>query len=226
MIEASQPGTPEEQLLRMIEGGQPAAPPPSPPPAKGRFDLSQLIARAHDAVSGLQGQWRRQFRHQDRGDAVLRNLRLASRVAWAGLAALGVYFLVAVVFTRPKQTPMILTTSLPQEGAVPALTPDDLNRPLSEYLASVLQRNPFTGGAGATSAAPVRTARDKLKELAGALVVVGIDRGVKPEALVEDTAAGRTHFIKVGDVINGMTVREISERGVILSYDGEELLLQ
>lgn len=227
MIEGSSKDTPEEQLLRMIEGGQ-APPSEPPPPAKRGLDLVQLAIWWQRTAAGWQGQWRKLFRSQDRGDAVLRNLRIASRVAWIGLASLGVYFIVAVVLTKPKRTPMILTSSRPAEGvgAMPAVTPDDLAKPLSEYLASVLQRNPFTGGAGATSAAPIRSARDKLKELAGGLVVVGIDRGAKPEALIEDAAGGRTHFIKVGDVINGMTVREISERGVILSYEGEELLLQ
>ncbi|HEX9780844.1 MAG TPA: hypothetical protein VGB20_06500 [bacterium] len=168
----------------------------------------------------------------EREDLVLRNLRLATRVGWLVLVALGCYVMLDLfVF---QQVPRFsadgrLEPSGDAVAAVPASEApiDQLARPLSEYIAAAVQRNPFTGTSEATASAPApaRSARDELLELSKTLVVVGIAQGITPEALVEDTKQQRTFFLRVGDAINGLTVREISSKGVLVTYEGEELLL-
>ena len=56
--------------------------------------------------------------------------------------------------------------------------------------------------------------------------MVGINRGKVPEALVEDTEAKRTYFVKVGDEINGLKISAIDVNGVKVTYEGEEAVLQ
>ena len=47
-----------------------------------------------------------------------------------------------------------------------------------------------------------------------------------PEALIEKSDEKRTYFVKVGDQINGVTVKTIDQRGVTVAYEGEEITLQ
>ena len=88
-------------------------------------------------------------------------------------------------------------------------------------------RNPFRLSAGRLSEpATGQTVRSKLLELTSQLTVVGINRGRVPEALIEDKDAKRTHFVKVGDQINGVTIIRIDSQGVTVRYEGEETTLQ
>jgi hypothetical protein len=170
-------------------------------------------------------------RVQRREDPVLRNLRLFSRILWLCLAGLGAY--VAISLLVEDRQAVRSPTPKPKAGAGASASGADaalneLALPLSEYVASVMQRNPFTGSSEILEQAPqpvTQSAREKLQALAEKLVIVGIDRGPSPEALIEDTNQQRTHFVKVGDQINGLEIKEISDRGVLLGYEGEELLI-
>lgn len=69
------------------------------------------------------------------------------------------------------------------------------------------------------------SARSHIEDLSRNLVVVGIDRGAHPVAFVEDVQEKRTYLVGVGDRLNGMVVEEIGPKGVLLSYDEQEVLL-
>lgn len=225
--------TAEERLLHLIEGA--GSPNPqlagaslmSASPVKSSFRdrLSQagqqFIVTAKFRLGGL-------LHPRQRGDSVLQQLQLASRVLWLALLGLSIYLCVQVIGDRARrQAPVAAASANQAAGPVaPPPSPDTLMKPMADYLSAILQRNPFTGTSGATSAAPIQRARERLKDLTSSLVVVGIDRGAKPEALIEDKNQGRTYFVKVGDAVNGAFVKEISARGVIVEYEGEELLLQ
>ena len=86
------------------------------------------------------------------------------------------------------------------------------------------QRARGTARAAAKAAEPV--AKSALETITATLKVVGINRGRVPEALIEDTAAKRTYFVKVGDQVNSLTVKGIDKRGVTVMYQDEETLLQ
>jgi hypothetical protein len=74
-------------------------------------------------------------------------------------------------------------------------------------------------------AAPV-TIKRRLDEMVQGLVVVGIDRGPNPAALIEDQQTGRTTVIRVGDTVRDAKVKKIDGDGVLLTYEGEEHLLR
>lgn len=186
------------------------------------------------AVRGLLTQIRRRFVDGRREtDAVLRNLRLIHRLLWVALAGLGVYVVVDLLLMQPVWRPSAPARAIggpgaPDPGAQTVSRGQPVLKPLSEYLTAIQVRNPFTGlPGGLTLNQPTaKTTKRRLEDLAQGLAVVGIDRGPNPEAIIEDTAQQRTYFVKVGDDINGMIVQDISAQGVMVAYEGEELLLR
>lgn len=204
--------TPAEQLLRMIEGGS------------GAVSLSRPSLRR--LVAGWFGRAGSRARTWDQADPWLGNIRLAGRLMWLVLAVLGAY--TALVLLRPAPVPSLGTTPGAGDGAPSAVAEERPLKPLSEYLSAITTLNPFTGGATQQSpTVPVtETARQRLEGLTNSLIVVGIDNSAVPEAIIEDTEQRRTYFVKVGDEIKGVVIREISPKGVSVSYEGEEILLR
>ena len=215
--------TAEERLLRMIEGPQPQMAAGTPGRGgPGFFNLK---------LGGLGSIFTRPKPLSGREDPVVRHLRLISHGLWIVLLAIGGYVVFAM--TRPqKRLPAFTPPSAQGPAATPASVGADplnqLSHPLGSYVDSVMQRNPFTGGADLPEQpvqAPVQSARERLEAITSKLTIVGIDRGTVPEALIEDTSQGRTYFVKVRDKINGLDVSDINTRGVVVRYEGEELLL-
>ncbi|MBI3011177.1 MAG: hypothetical protein HYY58_01615, partial [Candidatus Omnitrophica bacterium] len=205
--------TAEEHLLRMIEGPRGADPPGKPTPASV---LSQLKDRAQGLMARLWGLVVPARRGRYGTDTFLWNLRLASRLLWVVLAGLGTYVVLDLLVIQPKPRPgrILAIGNATTASEVSPANPADSLQPLADYLASVTQYNPFTGAAQGRQAAPViKTTKRRLEELASGLMVVGIDRGPNPVALIEHSAQQRTYTVKVGDEINGMIVKEISSEG-------------
>ncbi len=219
--------TAEEQLLRMIEGPQPGSPSTASPgsPEPPRAPRGSPLTGFSQQVSG----WLQRLspsRARPRGrDPLIWNLQLASRVLWVILAVLGAYVVVDLVLIQP--TYQLNRSGGPggsASGPVSARTP---LKPLADYIGAVIQRDPFTGllPGMAQQASPPTTQR-RLEEMAAGYVLVGIDRGPNPTALVENTEQKRTLIINVGDDIGGMKVKKITSEGVLLNYEGEEYLLR
>ncbi|MBI4355433.1 MAG: hypothetical protein HY597_03140 [Candidatus Omnitrophica bacterium] len=220
----AEPGTPEERLLRMIEGPQGPATgkPAAPPRASG--------------LAWIQERWRRlsplrfqrlapAYGGKPQTDALLGNLRLANRLLVLLLAGLGVYLVMAVLVMTPKPKQWTATTS--QGGVIAAAPGSAALKPLAYYVGLIQSRNPFTGGAEAVAPQMVtESIRQKLEKMVASLKVVGISPGAKPEALLEDDEAQRTYFVKVGDDIHGVKVKQITTEGVTVTYEGEELVLR
>lgn len=205
----------------MIEGPHGGLP-GGPKPAVGVLQsLSTFFNR-------LPNPFRRKLRSGRRdADPVLANLTLVQRVLWLVLILFGAYVAFDLVAVQPTSTLDRVTAHAPEAPEASAGAPSTATlRPLADYLSIVQQANPF-GGAAAIIAAPItQTTKQRLEELASGLVVVGIDRSANPEAIIEDTEQQRTYFVKVGDELNGLTIREISAKGVMVTYEGEELLLK
>ncbi len=215
--------TPAEQLLRMIEGPQPVA-----APAKGGETVP--LMRGGDVWRGMVAAVRRRLMPSHREvDVFLWNLRLVQRILWVVLAGVGLYVVVDFFMVKPpRQVAQVASVQMPGNTASSAESVNGQGKlkPLSGYLESVQQRNPFTGLSDMLTQSPLKTTEHRLEELAKGLTVVGIDRGANPEAIIEDSAQQRTYFVKVGDELNGMKVKEISSRGVVITYEGQELVLQ
>ena len=220
--------TAEEQLLRMIEGSKGSAPSKVAwhPASLGRFMAPFWKG------GGFLRRWSgRTLSQRDQGDAFLWQLQLTGRVFWVILAGLGLYLVVDLWVLQPTLPPTLLSQVTPPPGpATSGTLPPTLEEQLrqsAEYRSTLAARNPFrlaTGRMSETTAG--QSVKNKLVELTNTLTIVGINRGKIPEALIEDTEAKHTYFVKVGDQINGMTVSAIDENGVKITYEGEELVLK
>lgn len=214
--------TPAEQLLRMIEGPQPAA-----APAKGGESVP-LMRRADLWRGVIAAVRRRLLPSRQEVDVFLWNLRLVQRVLWVVLAGLGLYVVLDFFLVKPpRRMAQVASVQMPENGAsVESTEGTGALKPLSGYLGAIQERNPFTGVSDLLVQSPLKTAQRRLEELAQGLTVVGIDRGANPEAIIEDRVQQRTYFVKVGDELNGMHVKDISSQGVVVTYEGQELVLQ
>ena len=224
--------TAEEQLLRMIEGpATPSSPSKRPAPSAQAAQLLEMFRRAMGTL--------RQKLMQPRlgkapADPFLWQLQVAGRLAWIVLAGLGIYVVADMVVQRPQ--PIRLAMPLTGAGgsspggaetAAHAVPPDPLEQHAAEYRQTLAARNPFRlATERVMDTATGQTVRNRLVELTGSLAIVGINRGRVPEALIEHKEEKRTYFVKVGDTINGVTVTTIDQRGVTVTYEGEELTLQ
>ena len=216
--------TPAEQLLRVIEGS-PMPTAPGATTAKSASPLKWLVERLHALLAGLA---QLVLPAQREADSFLWNLRVAHRVLWVVLAGLGAYLALDVLAIRPtsRLASHLLPPSKADAAPAPSVSAGPSLRALSEYLAAAQRRNPFTGTVATAAKAASKTTKKRLADLAGDLVVVGIDRGANPIALVEQTSQQHTYMLKVGDTVNGMTVKSITPDGVVVTYEGEELTLK
>ena len=181
-------------------------------------DLKNRLRQALHAFKGKQAA----------GDPLLWNLQLASRFLWFLLAVLGVYVVLDLVVMQPagRVASTIASARGGSGGAVPPVMAENPLRPLADYIGAVIARDPFTGAVPGTSSSPVKTSEHRLEEMAKGLVLVGIDRGPRPAALVEDTEKQKTFVVNVGDEVKGMRVKEVNSEGVVFTSDGEEYVLR
>ena len=214
--------TAEEQLLRMIEGPEGV---PSRRPTQ-RFSFERLLEPLQGSFEATR-QWVLGSRNrQERSDVFLRQLRFAGRFFWIIVAGLMLYLIIDLLMTKPA-IPRLPSGGIPQLPNPEAADPGEaLRQQAAEYRQTLAARNPFRLANRMLEAQTGQTAKNRLVELTGTLVVVGINRGAIPEALIEDTAAKHTYFVKVGDQINGVTIASISQTGVAVRYEGEEILLK
>ena len=225
--------TAEEQLLRMIEGPKSGSSKQRTP--RGGFSLGRFLAQVQERVGLLRQRLAPAVSSASRAhaDIFLWRLRLIDRVFWIILVALGAFVVLDLLLParRPPASVAQLirgASSASQAGGASSAPADQQLRPVAEYREVLASKDPFGIGAavhgmGSSSGS---TAHGKLQEMVSKLAVVGMNRGQQPEALIEDSEAKRTYFLKVGDAINGMTVKAIGQSGVTLTYEGEETTIQ
>lgn len=172
--------------------------------------------------------WLFRSRHRlEQSDPLLWRLRLAQRIFWVILGGVGCYLAIDLFLMQRRPPTMQSSTTRPIEPSGIGEAPlEETLKTEAEYREELVGRNPFglTMGGSSTSSAPQHS-KSRLAELAAALSIVGINRGRVPEALIEDKTAKRTFVVKVGDVVNELTVKAIDENGVLVSHEGEETTL-
>lgn len=204
----------EERLLRVIEKGQARSASMSLGANKG-LGLFKILR------TWLAQNYSRPVARES--DLTLRLMRIASAVLWFGLACFGIYF----IFDLVHQQSPFKHKLFEAKSRIVASAKDSVNAALEEklqpenhYVDAMQNPNPFTGAAEEVKVEePVRgpSASQKLAEMAKGLAVVGINRGPVPDAIVENTEQKRTFFVKAGDMINDMKVKEIRHDKVVLT---------
>ena len=109
----------------------------------------------------------------------------------------------------------------PQEAA-------SLKRTAAYYLDKISGRDIFKLGPkkSPVSNEPVKVINQAVIDAAQNFKLVGISWSNDPDAMIEDTAAKKTFFVKRGQVVGDFKVQAISKDKVILSYGQEEIELK
>ena len=212
----------------MIEGSAPSPAPSNKPGAPAPWVRAlEGLRRGWDTVRG----WlTRPAIGKAPEDPFLWQLQLAGRIAWIILAGMGLYVLADMWLMQPQPPRLALPlngTMGPDATTGAHAVADPAEGRAAEYRETLASHNPFRlTTERIIDTATGHTAHSKLLELTAPLVIVGINRGRVPEALIEHSEEKRTYFVKVGDQINGVTVKSIDQQGVTVTYEGEEVTLQ
>ncbi len=103
-----------------------------------------------------------------------------------------------------------------------------LGQPFSHYLEKSRQKNIFKMGPSEplVKAQSIETPSFSIPEATKHLKLVGISWSSAPYAMIEDTTASRTFFVKTGEIIGEIRVQAIFKDKVILSHAGQEIELR
>jgi hypothetical protein len=102
-------------------------------------------------------------------------------------------------------------------------------RELAEYISTVAERNifhPFEAKKVEEKITPEEEKVVKISEKTSTLKLVGISWLDTPEsasAMIENSTTSVTHFLKIGDKINDVTVKMIYADTIILTFEDEEM---
>jgi len=96
-------------------------------------------------------------------------------------------------------------------------------KPFSFYLESVKSRDIFKMGQKIDSPEVISS---KAAEASQTLKMVGISWSEQPEAMIEDTKAGKTYFVKKGQMVGDFRVENIYKDKVTLRYGVESIDLR
>ena len=102
-------------------------------------------------------------------------------------------------------------------------------RELQEYVGAIARRNifqPYEVKAGEKGLTPAEAAMAPINERTKDLKLVGISWLDTPEsasAMIENTQSGVTYFLKSGEQINNVTVKQIFADSVLISFGNEEM---
>lgn len=229
----AQKPTPEEQLLKLIEGGSDAAKPsPDKPSAAG--PASKSLASMKKLPGFLDYFKTHGFGKSARFDvAALMDIRNINR-ALVGLVAVSVFYLfIDLIFFKPGDSRFLAQVStsdavFPMTSAAVGSTATDI----SVYKESIRKRNPFLPPqsgqnvvAADSGAAPVSAAAGTLNEMLQGYKLVGISVSDQPLAMIEEVSTGRTYFLRKGQDFKSLKVQDVSREKVTVTYEGEEASL-
>jgi hypothetical protein len=222
--------TSEKQLLKLIED------PKKDNAVDGRairyrrnslFSLSAWLSRIYFFKNKLRGSFDyRDFRKLD--------VKAINNILFLSIIILAAYFIFSfsvsmVDMKNPWDSKFKVSDSGSQTGEV-AENISFLKKAESFYLEKVRQRDIFKIGAKnivGGAEAVMKDASSKAIDATKHLRLVGISWSSDPDAMVEDTIALRTFFVKRGQSLGtDIRVEAILKDKVVLSYKGEEVELR
>ncbi|MCF7872671.1 MAG: hypothetical protein K9L95_02515 [Candidatus Omnitrophica bacterium] len=95
--------------------------------------------------------------------------------------------------------------------------------PLLYYLEMVQRRNVFSPFKLEPKAEKMKKKKESLAKLTKGLNLVGISLGKNPYAMIEDQETGKTYFLNKGDKIRNLKLHSILKNKVILIYEGAKI---
>ncbi len=159
------------------------------------------------------------------------DIKLINRALGLLIFVLTVYFIINLFnsLSNFKKMPSYLEFK-PQEGPTFAATqqPSFLKKAVSYYFEKIRERDIFKMGPKKSTAVEGshKGPSVKITEATQHLKLVGISWSNDPDAMIEDTKALRTCFVKRGQMIGDVKVQAIFKDKVVLTYAGEEIELR
>lgn len=223
------PLTPEKQLLKFIESSKLSTAGVHAQAAR-RQGMSFLNFGAWlGRVSFLKvrfEKWRRSFSLEQL------DVKAVNRLLASLTALLIVYFfssLLVSLFSLNKMPRLELKTAAGKIETTLA-EPSGFKKAVSFYLDKVRERDIFTMGTTKKPALAQTGAKtgpsSKNPSVFENLKLVGISWSNDPDAMIEDSKALRTFFVKRGEMVGEAKVQAIFKDKVVLSYNGEEFELK
>ncbi len=217
--------TPEKQLLNLIES----------PKAKDAGPRPNLV-KHHGMRLLSSGVWKgKLYFFKDYIKKVLSggfqqpDLKWINRVL-AAIIVISVFYLMNTfyfsIIGMKKMSHLKFTA---QESAKGARFRDvtTLKQPAAYYVDKIRQRDIFSMGAKkAVQEKAPDTVSSEIVEATQSLKLVGISWSNDPDAMIEDSKALRTFFVKRGQMIGRVKIEAIFKDKVILSYEGKEVELR
>lgn len=223
------PATPERELLRLIEGqhtkiGNRQKLRKLRHQGRSFFSLSAWIARISFFKTSLSGSISK-IKNQPF------DVKLLNKFLCFVIIFLAVYSFVFIfsAFKEIKGISSFLTLTPGATHSVKVPEAVSLKNSASYYINKARDRNIFEMKqvAKAASTQPaVKRSSSKIVEATKHLRLVGISWSKDPDAMIEDTKAMRTYFVKRGQKIGDIKVESILKDRVILSYEGETIELR
>ena len=225
--------TAEQKLLKIIEtqGGAPQA---SAPLAKSEQVASQVASAVKSSglppisLDSILGPLLSVFKGSASGVSLgmreINNVLLGIVVILAGLFVLNIFS-----GTRLLKTKVVFKVDAQGIKFSDNLTPQV--KVISNYLDNIGKRNIFQPYEKKAVQVSDDTGMDAkhIVTMAKNLKLVGISWLDSPDtasAMIEDTQSGSTYFLKVGEKINDVTIKNIYADRVILTFEGEDAVIK
>lgn len=227
--------TPEEQLLKLIEGSGDAAGKKAPeskkPQGKGRSPLSfSFLGRIPAAFE----YWKQSFQKKKSAGGGTATLDAALDIKWINRALIVmvvltlVYLVVDLALFKPGRKGVFNQVSVTEPLFSSLAESENAGHDAAFYLQGLKKRNLFLP-AGTASQMPEEKAEtagkvtsEEMNAALSQIKLVGISWGDEPLAMVEDSATGRTYFLKKGQEFKGLKVQKIDKEKVHVTYEGQE----
>ena len=220
------PVTPEKQLLNLIETGSP----------KNPVTYAQAAKRQGMALVSP-GAWlgritflKDKFKRWQNSGVFQFDIKLLNRTLMILVSGLALYFFTSVSISAVSLTHIPTLKFSPQEvkdQSEPLGNMSSLKNAASYYLEKIRQRDIFKIGEKAQpkESAPSAPAPKVIEEVQR-LKLVGISWSNDPDAMIEDSTALRTFFVKRGQMIGRVKIEAIFKDKVVLSFEGQETELR
>lgn len=159
------------------------------------------------------------------------DIKLINRALSFMILLLVFYFLstFAVSLLGLKKVPRLEFKASAASSSVSPQEILSLKKAAAYYLEKVTERDIFKMGekkADKSAAAGSKPPSSRIMEATQHLKLVGISWSNDPDAMIEDSKAGRTFFMKRGQMLGEIKVQAIFKDKVVLGYEGEEIELR
>ena len=227
----NKPITPEQQLLKLIEGqGKPGAEGKTAQgKPRGRSISLRSFAKIPSAILASLSFWKRRAKKKSFSKRSPFSIGEVNKALVAVTAVLFVYVIFdAAASARNLQRP---PNFAPMKEAK-AKAAKETTAPLAEasyYLQKVSSRDIFKEGDVplAVQTAPEAVNMMETADAVAGLALVGISWSSNPDAIIEDKSKQRTYFVKRGqDVGDGVKVEAIFKDHVVVTYEDREYELR